>query len=67
MTTTNMIESEKTALHYKVIADTANQVGKVAKDLSIIYGESIFNKEKTTLRKKRLRECMRALKRMLED
>lgn len=62
-----MIETEKIAIHYEVIADTANQVGKVAKDLSILYRESRFNEKKATLRKERLRECMRALERMLED
>lgn len=60
-------KAEKIVIHYKVIADTANKVGKVAKDLSILYRESRFNKEKAALRKERLKEYMRALERMLED
>ena len=47
-----MTDSDKIALHYKVIADIAHKVEKVSKELSVLYTDSIFNEKRANLRKK---------------
>ena len=51
-----MTDSEKIALHYKVIANMAHKVEKVSKELSVLYTDSIFNEKRANLRKKHLEE-----------
>lgn len=56
-----MIDSDKIALHYKVIADTAHKIEKVSKELSVLYTDSIFNEKRANLRKKHLEEYIKEL------
>ena len=38
-----MLQTERQALHYKVIANTAHKVEKIAKKLEALYKESYIN------------------------
>ena len=60
-----MIDSDKIALHYKVIADTAHKIEKVSKELSVLYTDSIFNEKRVNLRKKHLEEHIKVLEVLL--
>ena len=60
-----MIDSDKIALHYKVIADMAHKIEKVSKELSVLYTDSIFNEKRVNLRKKCLEEYTKVLKGLL--
>lgn len=60
-----MIDSDKIALHYKVIADTAHKIEKVSKELSVLYTDSIFNEKRANLRKKHLEEHIKVLEELL--
>ena len=60
-----MTDSDKIALHYKVIADMAHKVEKVSKELSILYTDSIFNEKRVNLRKKCLEEYTKILEELL--
>ena len=60
-----MIDSDKIALHYKVIADMAHKVEKVSKELSVLYTDSIFNEKRVNLRKKCLEEYTKVLEGVL--
>lgn len=60
-----MIDSDKIALHYKVIADMAHKVEKVSKELSVLYTDSIFNEKRVNLRKKHLEEYIKVLEELL--
>ena len=60
-----MTDSEKIALHYKVIADMARKVEKVSKELSVLYTDSIFNEKRVNLRKKCLEEYTKVLEGLL--
>lgn len=60
-----MIDSDKIALHYKVIADTAHKIEKVSKELSVLYTDSIFNEKRVNLRKKHLEEYIKVLEVLL--
>ena len=60
-----MIDSEKIALHYKVIANMAHKIEKVSKELSVLYTDSIFNEKRVNLRKKCLEEYTKALEVLL--
>lgn len=60
-----MIDSDKIALHYKVIADMAHKVEKVSKELSILYTDSIFNENRVNLRKKSLEKYIKILEELL--
>lgn len=60
-----MIDSDKIALHYKVIADTAHKIEKVSKELSVLYTDSIFNEKRANLRKKHLEEYIKELEVLL--
>ena len=60
-----MTDSEKIALHYKVIANMAHKVEKVSKELSVLYTDSIFNEKRANLRKKHLEEHVKVLEVLL--
>ena len=60
-----MTDSDKIALHYKVIADTAHKIEKVSKELSVLYTDSIFNEKRANLRKKCLEENIKVLETLL--
>ena len=60
-----MTDSDKIALHYKVIADMAHKIEKVSKELSVLYTESIFNEKRANLRKKHLEEYIKILEELL--
>lgn len=60
-----MTDSDKIALHYKVIADMAHKVEKVSKKLSVLYTDSIFNEKKVNLRKECLEKYIKVLERLL--
>ena len=60
-----MTDSEKIALHYKVIANMAHKIEKVSKELSVLYTDSIFNEKRVNLRKKCLEEYTKALEVLL--
>ena len=60
-----MTNSEKIALHYKVIANMAHKIEKVSKELSVLYTDSIFNEKRANLRKKCLEEYVKILEELL--
>lgn len=60
-----MTDSDKIALHYKVIADMAHKVEKISKELSVLYTDSIFNEKRANLRKKHLEEHIKVLEALL--
>lgn len=60
-----MTDSDKIALHYKVIADMAHKVEKVSKELSVLYTDSIFNEKKVNLRKECLEKYIKVLEGLL--
>ena len=60
-----MTNSEKIALHYKVIANMAHKIEKVSKELSVLYTDSIFNEKRANLRKKHLEEHVKVLEVLL--
>ena len=60
-----MTDSEKIALHYKVIANMAHKIEKVSKELSVLYTDSIFNEKRANLRKKHLEEHVKVLEVLL--
>ena len=60
-----MIDSDKIALHYKVIADMAHKVEKVSKELSVLYTDSIFNEKRVNLRKESLEKYTKILEELL--
>ena len=60
-----MTDSDKIALHYKVIANMAHKVEKVSKELSVLYTDSIFNEKRANLRKKSLEKYIKILEELL--
>ena len=60
-----MTDSEKIALHYKVIANMAHKIEKVSKELSVLYTDSIFNEKRANLRKKSLEKYIKILEELL--
>lgn len=60
-----MIDSDKIALHYKVIVDMGHKVEKVSKELSILYTDSIFNEKRVNLRKESLEKYIKILEELL--
>ena len=60
-----MTDSDKIALHYKVIADMAHKVEKVSKELSVLYTDSIFNEKRVNLRKESLEKYSKILEKLL--
>lgn len=61
-----MLQSDKIALHYEVIAYTANKIEKVSKELSTLYKESFFNKRRVNLRKRHLQKYIKELEELLK-
>ena len=47
-----MLQSDREALHYDVVATTAHKIEKVANELANLYRASYFNSEKAQLKKK---------------
>lgn len=46
-----MLQSDKDALHYDVIANTAHKIEKVAEELANLHRDSIINNDRIKLRK----------------
>ena len=61
-----MIQSEKDALHFDVIADTAHKIEKVAKELSSLYNDSFLSNERIQLRKKHLAKYFNELNNLMQ-
>ncbi len=62
-----MLQSDKIALHYNVIADTAHKIEKVSKELSVLYTDSIFNEKRANLRKEHLKKYMKELQELINN
>lgn len=62
-----MTTEEKIALHYKVIADTAHKVEKVSEELSSLYKEDFFRKDRVDLRKRHLLKYFNELNELLQS
>ena len=62
-----MLQSDKTALHYSVISNTAHKIEKVAKELSAVYNASYFNEKKANLRKEHLKKYMKELEELINN
>lgn len=62
-----MLQSDKTALHYSVISNTAHKIEKVAKELSAAYNASYFNEKKVNLRKEHLKKYMKQLEELINN
>ena len=62
-----MLQSDKTALHYSVISNTAHTIEKIAKDLSAVYNASYFNEKKANLKKEHLKKYMKQLEELIND
>lgn len=62
-----MTDSNKIALHYKVIANTAHKIEKVSKELSKSYTDSIFNEKRVNLRKEHLKKYIEEFEKLLNE
>lgn len=62
-----MLQSDKIALHYTVIANTASKIEKVSKELSTLYKESFFNENRANLRKEHLQKYIKELEELLKQ
>ena len=60
-----MLESDKTALRYEVIANAASKIEKVSKELASLYKSSFFNEDRANLRKKHLKEYIEELNELI--
>ena len=65
-TITTMLQSEKQALHYEVIANTAHKVEKIAKQLATLYNESYINNNEINRNLKNLESYYNELKLYLD-
>lgn len=61
-----MIQSDKEALHYDVIANTAHKIETVSKELSSLYKDSFINNERVQLRKNHLVKYFNELNNLLQ-
>lgn len=61
-----MLQSDKTALHYDVIAQTAHKVEKVSKELASLYRADFFSVSRAELRKQHLAKYTNELKTLLD-
>jgi len=61
-----MIQSDKEALHYDVIANTAHKIEVVSKELSSLYEGSFINNERVQLRKNHLVKYFNELNNLLQ-
>lgn len=62
-----MLQSDKIALHYEVIANTASKIEKVSKELSTLYKEPFFNIRRVNLRKRHLQKYIKELEELLKQ
>ena len=62
-----MIQSDKIALHYTVIANTAKKIERVSKELSTLYKDSFFNEKRANLRKEHLKKYIKELEELLNE
>ena len=60
-----MLQSDKDALHYEVVAQTAHKIEKVATELARLHKDSILNNERIELRKKHLLKYLDELSNLL--
>lgn len=51
-----MLQSDRKALHYEVVANTAHKIERKARELASLYKDSYFNSEKAELNKNHLQE-----------
>ena len=61
-----MTKTEKDALHFKVIADTAHKIEIVSKELSSLYNESFFHADRVKLRKDHLVKYFNELNNLMQ-
>lgn len=61
-----MLQSDKEALNYRVIANTAHRIEKVAKELEEIHQASRFNEVKAGLRKYHLKKYIKELEELIK-
>ena len=61
-----MLQSDKDALHAKVIADTAHKIEKVAQELSSLYKDSFINNDRVNLRKTHLMKYFNELNNLIQ-
>ena len=62
-----MLETDKVALHYKVIANTAHKIEHVAKELSELYKADWFEISRVELRKKHFTKYVEELKQLVNS
>lgn len=62
-----MSQSDKDALHAKVIADTAHKIEKVAQELSSLYKDSFINNDRVQLRKNHLVKYFNELNELMQS
>ena len=60
-----MLESDRIALHYDVIANTAHKVEKVSEELASLYRENFFSVSRAELRRQHLAKYAKELKSLL--
>ena len=63
---TTMLQTERQALHYKVIANTAHKVEKIARQLAILYNDSYINNNEINRNLKKLERYYDELKLYLD-
>lgn len=61
-----MLQTERQALRYKVIADTAHKVEKIARQLATLYKESYINNNEINRNLKNLESYYNELKLYLD-
>ena len=61
-----MTSTEKTVLHYYVIANMAHTIEKVAMDLANLNNASYVNGDKISIREEHLEKYFAELKRLME-
>lgn len=61
-----MLQSEKDALHFSVIAATAHKIEKVAGELSSLHKESFLSNERIQLRKNHLVKYFNELNNLMQ-
>ena len=61
-----MLQTEKQALHYEVIANTAHKVEKIARQLAMLYNDSYINNNEIDRNIKNLERYYNELKLCLD-
>lgn len=62
-----MLQSDKIALHYNVIAQTAHKIERVAEELSKLYKADWFEESRVELRKKHFAKYVEELKQLINS